>query len=1311
MKHDTRIISPPSYSRILIFCKCKALIEIYIDTALFISTRFILRISTIESSDFATKQLTGLISAMHPQYWISKIPYLALLLVLVVACLLQLLILSIASGKLRNWLSGLLTPTLQAKVPQNDRVLLFAYLGMEVGFKIALVTLLGFNQCASEEKIVETNKNVFVTVVEQKNTAESTLVQYLYMYPQIGCYGNLHLSISGVNLFLLLLSAINMNLLEKIARVSFFKILASRKGDAYLNTKYSTLILGSLALNYGDILFNFLVDNPIITLSVGTILFGSNYALSYPLITNFNIEHDRVEKHRIFSIFTIFTLLLTTVIVQSYWISYSSHFPRFGVMIGLFLLVILLVRIHFILLNTSTNSWVYLQKFTNQRKESTKTIMILFFRWSVYLFKMAELTNGEASYDLMEGEVDFWYIFLSAHQEIIRNQSSLFIESEIQEITAEPYSNIDIEQFHKIIRIFDSIFKQKIAENPENEDLIICYLNFSIELKGDLFFSQALIRKNNLNPMNFPRRNNRALFLDRIQQKIDYYISNGGLERPYHKGSIHMKTTHHTSYETIFELQTVLANVPKTLAKLHKNHRRIFQELLDCGKYKLIVSRAAKLDSMRNSLESKLLKAENCCIGSFTPLLSLICYFYKYVFYSNLKLRKWTKELLQNQRNTLFRYVLELNPIDNMIVLLIGNQKEDFHKIKMASGETEEIIGFNVEELIGEDLSLILPNYLKQTHKNSMNISSIYDSFLERDKGVTGFAQNRDGWLTLITIRARILFSKSSGIILMGVINRSHNESIYSEGIQLVITKEGFIIDLTTQASKLFEISKSLSHYSPRLSKIIKYLGNAAEELKSNIDMDDIFKNIERRASWEIFLVAKAGISMEVELQQNHFSKFRVAFQDIYLAGGCLFWVVSFKQLEEYSISITNIDSAFKNHFNRNEKLRVIENRLDGVLYYGQEREVRHICGFEEYTHDLIIHTKPNIEVCTQSNECKERLKLNSFSNSGYDREIRVDSNQIQKGGMKTFKSMTSILSNGSTGSSQVEYVESICLRIDHSMYSRSSLYLMFLAICLFISTLLISEYAINRSIKSINEIRMQSSTLDICSFSITAHQMLSLFADMLRAEREGWIDENYYGKYFIYPSPKEFYFEFMFSIADAQLYSELQLSKRISDLTFPELYPIEWWTLGRVIIETPKIDYSLNKVVGWSKETFSRRAATEYVEMKTLQFFARKDSNYSLAPLLGLNRDRDNDELEEFIRRNLQGSINEFYYNNVFYFYEYMKKMARLPIESITLQYLVLLGLSTIYLFIVWCFSILESRRLIHIYDELFLMKVSLLL
>lgn len=168
----------------------------------------------------------------------------------------------------------------------------------------------------------------------------------------------------------------------------------------------------------------------------------------------------------------------------------------------------------------------------------------------------------------------------------------------------------------------------------------------------------------------------------------------------------------------------------------------------------------------------------------------------------------------------------------------------------------------------------------------------------------------------------------------------------------------------------------------------------------------------------------------------------------------------------------------------------------------------------------------------------------------------------------------------------------------------------------------------------------------------------------------------------------------------------DMLADSKISSVTDRTLLDFDAWVNSQAIVENYRIDPDTQKPL-WFKETMSRRNAVEFLSARMRRFYKRDYENGTI-PLLGINRDRDNDPEEDLIRRNYIGDI----YNQILArksdFNEYLKNLSKRNENYIVITFALSLGTSVIVMILLWFYITQELASMQFFYKTLFRIKVD---
>jgi len=231
-----------------------------------------------------------------------------------------------------------------------------------------------------------------------------------------------------------------------------------------------------------------------------------------------------------------------------------------------------------------------------------------------------------------------------------------------------------------------------------------------------------------------------------------------------------------------------------------------------------------------------------------------------------------------------------------------------------------------------------------------------------------------------------------------------------------------------------------------------------------------------------------------------------------------------------------------------------------------------------------------------------------------------------------------------------------------------------------------------------VKDIREQIPVPDLFTWEIWAQLGFSLYLDICRYVREGWLPDDY-GKDWGKPSLNELCMRLMLWTGAVQLKCDTLIDAKVRNITRTDLFDVNGWRQTKVPMKTYFLDNRINKLY-WESYNHSRMTSIKVLQGLALDVRKR---NYTITESiqsisLSSNPDiqiynRELDPDEEMVRKNLNGLLNREYADRSYDYYEYFKRLVR-STDSINLWTFIISSTSCIIAFLL--ISIMLFKNLI---------------
>ena len=98
------------------------------------------------------------------------------------------------------------------------------------------------------------------------------------------------------------------------------------------------------------------------------------------------------------------------------------------------------------------------------------------------------------------------------------------------------------------------------------------------------------------------------------------------------------------------------------------------------------------------------------------------------------------------------------------LVVYVGNEEHNYHKITSLSGDVESTVGWEPIALKGKDLGLLLPKGFQNHHKTLLNTQSVFDGHLESDSKRTVFVRKKHNHIVEVNLHISIMSFLNEGL-------------------------------------------------------------------------------------------------------------------------------------------------------------------------------------------------------------------------------------------------------------------------------------------------------------------------------------------------------------------------------------------------------------------------------------------------------------------------------------------------------------------------------------------------------------------
>ena len=350
--------------------------------------------------------------------------------------------------------------------------------------------------------------------------------------------------------------------------------------------------------------------------------------------------------------------------------------------------------------------------------------------------------------------------------------------------------------------------------------------------------------------------------------------------------------TNEVDLSRVMHYLLVFEKVKKTISEILALKIEVLEEgeKNQCFELAKLYTAATKLQELTTKADADFAQLKSLIDDRSTPVQLIFAFYQMHVKYlvhvatgilSQARDKKFSfgfrhltdMEILDN-------HILKRVYIDKMVVISASIEQEDFHKIVLVTSNVSEHLGFSSTDLLGEDLSEVIPQPVKSKHRdfvipktsNSVLLESKVDSKLYVCK------KNKD--LRGMKLALRVGPTLDKGILMVG---RMNFEGLQTAGCIAIFDQNMRISETTKDASEILERGVDIKKYSQNLASWIadymrvcdlKMIKSPSEleymltdDLTSQEERIKLHRYIEMRRGVEVHLMDRRNIERMISIK------------------------------------------------------------------------------------------------------------------------------------------------------------------------------------------------------------------------------------------------------------------------------------------------------------------------------------------------------------------------------------------------------------------------------------------------------------
>ena len=292
-------------------------------------------------------------------------------------------------------------------------------------------------------------------------------------------------------------------------------------------------------------------------------------------------------------------------------------------------------------------------------------------------------------------------------------------------------------------------------------------------------------------------------------------------------------------------------------------------------------------------------------------IIKLYGKFIKDILNNPFKAKKYLNEHIEKNENFIINKAIDLNSINSenkFQFIIISGKKENFGIILKISPEFSSVLGYPEFELIGQNMSIIIPDFLQKIHENvileKISKLKVNEDYNKKLKNINAYLKCNSKRITYLSLDVGFTYDEDYNSLIIGKIN-------YENDLKLYLFKNYFIL-----------INKNLiiENFSANCIDLFGKNNNEINDkiINKNADITSYIKNIQTDINLKLSKVNKKEKLNILKIKLNIFKK-------KYLTPGIITWKsgLNYKiTIDEllfntknygYIIKLSNLDDLFKN--------------------------------------------------------------------------------------------------------------------------------------------------------------------------------------------------------------------------------------------------------------------------------------------------------------------------------------------------------------------------------------------------------------
>ena len=846
-----------------------------------------------------------------------------------------------------------------------------------------------------------------------------------------------------------------------------------------------------------------------------------------------------------------------------------------------------------------------------------------------------------------------------------------------------------------LVYLLDIMFESEVRQYTHHQaklpsHLINSYIYFLFSYKGQAAKACWIMRKLFIGrrfDKNMANNLDASVLRESLSRKIATNVEATELKlmaTERDDSEIKVQIDHRTAilfYNTLFDIKKAIGKLMAIRGEVLTNLNENTLTTKD------LFEQTQKNIQLRLDCESLLSKAAGIAGNGSTPLAILHCFYARFVEFdarlANSKLRSFASKPFELSTPKSSDQAARVDILASSAIIIMGAETDSFHRIELASSNIQDYIGFQVKDLIGNDLSILIPSPYREIHRKLSDPSFGTGSLIRQAKQMATYILTKDQFIRNVIITLRINSSFERGLEIVAMLQFDQVDKSCRSAI--VCFDKNKVLELTKSCSQLMAknthfCGDDLKRVGQAFCRVATYLKNhkVASIQDLNMDHKDLQAYAKLSTGMPICFTGAfsddtyiATISaLPEKLVNNNAALIMLHTEDMFDPQK-LNKPPKVQKKQENQVmgtvlgfvsKIANDNEADAGFGTTNRMVTIQESPEDSVFSKNPKTNLMKSGSRNMTNINRLITTTTSRYVFMAYGNTVAMTQGDSMDRSDDSSVMIENKNGNEKAHVKPKKSMT-------LGS-----VVSVRGKIDYEAHElakyvyRVSKPKTFTIGCLILLILFFAPMAFQVAVglnkfdvkfEVLKEIKFKSKALDLTSWSVWALVLVNIKIDGSRMVQNGIIPNDFYAEYnytdIVGTCTKE-----RFQVAQ-QLILYL---RRVDNFMMNTTFNFEYSQFPRYSsIKTYSYDDRSGQIV-WSQNTKNIFEAVAYIQPIVDDFtIKRNDTTWAGGPI-GIDRDKDPEA--ELIRRNLQDDLQAYVLEAVEMTKAYFLMITRHSIDTI---------------------------------------------